>query len=422
MFPAPEQFRNCRGHVLLVTVCVVAIVGTVLIGYVRLATNQKHLVVRSQVWNLAMPMAEAGVDEALAHCNENNAVAMASNGWEKIGSDYFKTNWIAGGYYVARISDTRPYVIFSTGYYPIPTTTKYASRTVRVITKSQGLFKGAMWVRDTINLNGNNVMTDSFDSKDPTKSTSGKYDLAKAGDKGDVACLGGLVDSFSVGNANIWGHAYTLPSGSLTWGPNGGVGSVAWQQAGKSGVQPGWWLTDVNTSFPDVQAPYSTAATPPSGTVGGVQYDHLLGNGNYISPTLGKKVYVTGNAVLYVTGSVSFSSGDSLEIAPGASLTMYVAGQSSVFTTIINRNSTAGSFLYYGLPSNTSIKLQSQAALTAAIYAPQADITLVGAAEVFGSVIGKTATLTGSSKVHYDEALLSKGPIGGITIASWDEL
>ena len=278
MSPALPRFRNSRAHVLIVTVCVVAIVGTVLIGYVRLAMNQKHLVVRSQVWNLSMPMAEAGVDEAMAHCNENNAGAMASNGWEKIGSDYFKTNWIGSGYYVVRISDTQPYVIYSTGYYPIPTTTKYALRTVRVITKLQGVFKGSMWVRDTINLNGNNVMTDSFDSRDSGKSTGGKYDSLKAGDKGDVACLSGLLNSFSVGNANIWGHAYTLPNGSLTWGPNGAVGSVPWQQAGKSGVEPGWWLTDVNTAFPDVQAPFSTGATPSSGTIAGVQYDYILGN------------------------------------------------------------------------------------------------------------------------------------------------
>src|SRR5437867_1543962 len=167
-----------------------------------------------------MPVAEAGIDEAMAHCNENGAAGMSSNGWGKIGSEYFKTNSIGIGYYVTRISETQPYVIHSTGYHPVPGTSKYASRTVRVITKTQGLFKGAVWIRDTVNLNGNNVMTDSFNSTDPNKSTSGKYDPLKPGDKGDVACLGGLLDSFSVGNANIWGHAYTLRGGALTVGPN----------------------------------------------------------------------------------------------------------------------------------------------------------------------------------------------------------
>jgi len=413
-----KLFRDARAHVLLVTVCMIAIVGTVLIGYVQLSTNQKYLVVRSQLWNACMPVAEAGIDEAMAHRNENSVAGMASNGWGKIGAEYFKTNSIGAGYYITRISETQPYVISSTGYYPIQGTSTYVSRTVRVITKMQGLFKGSVWIRNTVNLNGNNVMTDSFDSTDPNKSTLGKYDPLKAGDKGDVACLGGLLDSFSVGNANVWGHAYTLPGGSLSFGPNGSVGSVAWQRAGNTGVEPGWWLTDLNTSFPDVQAPFTMGATPTSGQVAGVSYDYILGNGNYLSSTLGKKVYVTGNAVLYVTGQVSFGSGDSLEIAPGASLTMYVGGASSVFTTIVNRNSNAGSLLYFGLASNTTIKIQATAALTGAIYAPQADITLVGGAELFGSVVGKTAALTGHSKVHYDEALLAKGPIGGITIAS----
>ena len=179
-------------------------------------------------------------------------------------------------------------------------------------------------------------MTDSFDSRDLYKSTAGRYDPAKAGDKGDVACLGGLIDSLNVGNANIWGHAYTGPNGGLNVGPSGAVGSVGWQKAGKSGVEPGWWLTDYNTTFEDVKAPFTSGAAPVPGIVGGVNYDYILGSGNYMTKDLSKKVVVTGNAVLYVTDQVNFSSGDSLEILPGASLSIYMAGQSAVFTTIVN--------------------------------------------------------------------------------------
>jgi hypothetical protein len=380
------------------------------------------LVLRSQIWNSCIPIAEAGIDEAMAHCNRNFSTNMASNGWGKIGNEYWKTNSVGLGQYVVRISESQPYVIHSIGYCPIPGTSKSASRTVRVLTKLKAAFGGALVVKDKITLNGNNVMTDSFDSSDLYKSTAGKYDPTKAGDKGDVACLGGLIDTLNIGNANVWGHAYTGPNGTLSVGPSGAVGSVAWQKGGKTGVEPGWWLSDYNTTFEDVKAPFTTGAAPTAGIVGGVSYNYILGSGNYMSKELGKKVIVTGNAVLYVTDQVNFNSNDSLEILPGASLSIYMAGQNAVFTTIVNHNSTAGSLLYFGLPSNTNIKIQATAAVTAAIYAPQADVTFIGGAELYGSVVGRNATLNGSSKFHYDEALIRKAPISGVAIASWDEL
>ena len=410
------------GHVLLITVCVIAVIGLVLVGYLRLSDNQKHLVMRSQLWNSSMPLAEAGIDEAMAHCNQNLGTNMASNGWGKIANEYWKTNFIGEGYYVARISETMPYVIHCTGYHPMPRSSEYVSRTVRVRTRFKSPFPGAIVVRNTLSLNGNNVMTDSFDSSDSTKSTFGKYDPAKAGDKGDVACMGGVIDSFDVGNANIWGHAYTGPNGKLAVGPSGAVGSVAWHKGGNSGIESGWWLTDFSAAFEDVQAPFSIAPPPTSGLLSGIAYDYILGNGNYMAKDLTKKVIVTGHAILYVTDQVNFSSGDVLEILPGASLSLYMAGQNATFTSIVNHNSTAASFRYYGLPSNTSVKIQATADVTAAIYAPGAEITLVGGAELFGSVVGKDAKLTGHSKVHYDEALRTTGGISAVVIASWDEL
>jgi hypothetical protein len=57
----------------------------------------------------------------------------------------------------------------------------------------------------------------------------GQSDPLKAGDKGDVATMGGMVN---VGNADVWGHAYTSPQAQSVL--NGSVGSVAWHLAGKS--------------------------------------------------------------------------------------------------------------------------------------------------------------------------------------------
>src|SRR5215510_16530084 len=125
-------------------------------------------------------------------------------------------------------------------------------------------------------MNGNDVMTDSYDSTNPAKSTNGRYDPLKAGDKGDIASISGLTNSLKVGNANVWGRAITGPAGGVYTGPNGAVGSTNWQRSGMSGVEPGWWVNDLNFSVPDVTAPFTVATPPASGLVNGINYGYVL--------------------------------------------------------------------------------------------------------------------------------------------------
>ena len=59
-------------------------------------------------------------------------------------------------------------------------------------------------------------------------------------------------------------------------------------------------------------------------------------------PGINGKDYVTGNAVLYVTGDISFGPTDSIELAPGAPLKIYAAGASTTINTVVNPNTDAG--------------------------------------------------------------------------------
>jgi hypothetical protein len=48
-------------------------------------------------------------------------------------------------------------------------------------------------------------------------------------------------------------------------GPNGVIGSLAWEQAGNVGIEPGYEPEqDSNFEFPDVDLPYTSGTTPPS--------------------------------------------------------------------------------------------------------------------------------------------------------------
>src|SRR6266516_3814502 len=85
--PLPRSHARLQGNTLAATLCATVIVGLALICYLRLATNQNQLIVRSQVWNNCMPVVEAGIEEALAHLSANYATNMVSNGWIQSGQN-----------------------------------------------------------------------------------------------------------------------------------------------------------------------------------------------------------------------------------------------------------------------------------------------------------------------------------------------
>ncbi len=54
------------------------------------------------------------------------------------------------------------------------------------------------------------------------------------------------------------------PYGTVSIGPNGSVGDLAWHSAGNSGIEPGFSANDMNVSLPDAQLPFTGGAFTPS--------------------------------------------------------------------------------------------------------------------------------------------------------------
>ena len=135
---------------------------------------------------------------------------------------------------------------------------------------------------------------------------------------------------------------------------------------------------------------------------------------------------VTGNATLWVTGDVNIGTGDYIQIAPGASLKLYVSGASAVIggQGIVNSDGYAKGFQYYGLPTNTSIDYKGNSSFTGTINAPEADLKLGGGGttdyDFVGSAVVKTFTMNGHFHVHYDEAL--RAAANGFVVSSWNEV
>jgi hypothetical protein len=423
-----------RGSVLLVILVTVTIIGVALTSYLDMVSNQNLATMRSQQWNSAIPIAEAGVEEALTHLY-HNPVNRSNNGWTEEAGGFVKERTLGQSKFVVTISTNSSPTITCKAYVLAPFRTDYIEppRTIQVTTTNDALFAKGMVAKGQIDLSGNNIKTDSFDSSDSDYSTDGRYDAAKAKDNGDIATNSSLIDSLDVWNAEIHGKASTGPGGNVTVGPNGSVGSQAWHDAGKKGIEPGWSDDDMNVNFPDVQPPFSGGAfTPLSGSFGGTNYTYLITTGNWTVSTLNltgqDKVLVVGDAVLYVTGNVMVGGQAYIGIATNSSLKMYVGGSSASIGGggVLNPYGNATNFYYFGLPNNTSLSFSGNASFTGAIYAPQAAFSLGGGGnsdyDFVGSSVSASVQMNGHFKFHYDENLGKNGPRRGFVVTSWNEI
>ena len=240
------RFEKDSGSTLLVTVVIAGVIGLALVSYLSLAFSHSHYAARSEAWNAALPVAEAGLEEAIAHLMANGT-NLSADGWTVSTNECSKQRAFGDGFYLVTMSGTNPVTVTSVGSVRAPLQDNlYISRTVQVTAQQNIPLSGALIVRDYINLNGNNVLTDSFDSTNPLKSVSGQYVPAVAGAKGDVIAMGGMINSpsnsftivisnvtytffyavtnIAAGNGNVWGHVHTGPLGGLSLAVSVGAG------------------------------------------------------------------------------------------------------------------------------------------------------------------------------------------------------
>ncbi len=418
--------KSTSGHIIVLTLAASLVLGVVLAGIVSLSSSESQLTGRSESWNAAMPVVEAGIEEALTQLRYA-PTNRTRNGWTFADDHYTKKRFIADGYYEVSISTNMDPIIVSRGVVKAPGQTNYSIyRAVQVYATNDPLFSSAMEALDTITMSGNNIRVDSYDSRDRNYSTpNGGYNPGHFKANGDVVSYGGVVNSLNIGNADIYGHVITGPDGTMQFGPNGVVGSVDWH-SGHTGVQPGWSKQTMLPDYPPVEAP-APGGQPAGGTVDKTAYQYILDSGNYTVKSVSGSVLVKGNATLTVDKSFSLSGQSSVLILPGASLKLYVNAPSVSIggNGIVNQNTDAGSLMYFGMPGNLSISFSGNSGFCGVIYAPNAVLTLSGggnnALDFMGATITRAVKVNGHYNFHYDEAtrrLLMRGYV----VKSWDEL
>jgi Tfp pilus assembly protein PilX len=307
-----------RGTSLLVALFLTTILAVTIAGYLKHAQQQQYISARSQVWNASLIAAEAGIEEALQHLNTNTN-NLAADGWVQSGTTYTLNRTLTSTLrYRVTINAANPgrpvitsqafisspvlaasswlnlgFAQISSPNYSVNQVPPTITRAVRVEAGRNGMFQKAMVARRTIDMNGNNVMTDSFDSSNPLYSLNGRYDPSRARDNGDVASNASIVNAVNLGNANIYGRVAVGPGGTVAVGSNGGVGTRLWQLFNR-GIQPGYFSDDMNFTFPTITLPAGSAGweTPTGGTVTVTNF--ALGSATTTSATYPNPVPATG--------------------------------------------------------------------------------------------------------------------------------
>jgi len=244
-----------------------------------------------------------------------------------------------------------------------------------------------------------------------------------ANPNGSVASLSIVIDDISVQNADVYGRISTGADKEGVdlkkfIGPQGSLyDNEAAFESEKDDVDLGNIAYDFKAELPPVAAPTDPSAiTSISGGVLGADGSKTFYELDSLTLRNNDALSVKGEVTLVVKGDIDV--GGVVDLGEDAKLRVFVKGDVTVGGNGIVNSNSPRNLIIYNTTSPTDIangadrpevKLHGNGFLSAAVYAPEADISLKGgggSGEMFGSVVGNTVTFAGNNyNFHYDESL-----------------
>lgn len=417
------QTYNSRqsGSVLLIVTFIAGVLALMLGTYLALTSQENVKVKRSIGWNAALPMAEAGIEEACSQVNANMS-GYWGDGWtfNPTTFGYNKTRYLGDSYYFVELSGWPGGLVFmtSTGY-GAWTGSNYISRTVRISARTPTPFYPNGLIANNIGFQGN-FYADSFDSR------LGPYARRTATDHALIASPPGSSGYTINGTANIYGYVACAVGAVITCGGSAVVGDFSYNTKGI--IQPGHITNTYAQVYPPVTMPYSPT-TPgvriaTSGTNAGTAYNYVLDGGYYYAPNLAAAsgtMYVSGTTMLLTTGAVNLAS-ITFAVNPTnpPQLNLVYGGQTLDNFLVSLVNGSAPQFWLYALPTCTSMKMSSAGDYVGVIYAPTVDLSAQGGS-ITGAILANSFNCQGNFSFHFDDA--TSGAVAKkFQIISWNEL
>lgn len=300
-------------------------------------------------------------------------------------------------------------------------------RAIEAIIKPVGVFRLALFGVKQITLTDQNVVVDSYDSRDATKSTNGAYDLAKRQNNGHIATDGTLI---AAGSAHVYGDAST----------NGGTVLNSSNVTGE--IRTDFYQEVFSVTAPNVSADSGTPTTitgsaiidAAAGTPRQFKFNQVTLSGSNQLRIRGAADGSPTYAQIVVSGNMSTTGNAAIVLDPGVHVRVFVAGDMDMKGNGFDNPNDSLNLQVYGLdrPKNAdgspqnpgSFKIAGNGGFCGTVYAPSYNVEMVGGGSgdtIFGAFAGWTVLMNGVQAVHYDEALGDGGLISDYKVVSWFE-
>lgn len=415
-----------RGSVLMVTVILSAIMAVVIGSFVRLAHHENRQANLAFYANNSLNLAEGGVEQALHALNyEDWGNWTQSGGVALMDPIELDLGHNQTGIIQVKIRnyENEPIVI-AEGRTVLPNRPS-VTKQVEVHLSRRSLFANGITSRRGARFSGGNAHVDSYSS------SLGPPSSVNRNDNGSVASVSVETDAVDLSNSTIYGYVAT--GGSMpTVGPNGRI----YGEDTPSGVDidPTRIALDFASDFPEVEAPTAYHEWIPN-----INSTTFLGDATTDPDT--PKVYRVGNidlsghaslqivgpVVLHVTGNVHVRGNAFIQVASTGKAEFYIDNDFDIGGNgIVNATTTPANLLIYGTsPFEQNISLHGNATLQAAVYAPNANISMEGgggSGTMAGAIVGNRVNITGNYRFHYDEDLAEFGPDRDYRMDHWREI
>jgi hypothetical protein len=434
------------------------IVAIALTSYLRLARNSYTMADRAFLNTTALTLAEQGLEEGLESYNQLDSAASPQAAW----TGWTLTGTVATRKYTNIAFDngaTGTLQIYSSDYNPVagtapklvakatilPASGLGLSRMIEITLKRRTIFAAGLVARNNIIFSTYQLVS-SWDSDPDNDSSTAPvgYTAARKTANAFVGTISTVNGAINTGRGDIYGRIGT------------GGGSVTHDSGAILTLNPsgsGWNNGLVNVPFvsnldtpvaPALPEIVNTVTATVSGTTNFPRAgDSPAADGKfYYNFAAGASIALVGNSQVTVSDKVVFylqshASTTAISIGGTADLNVTSSGNLTIYTDgninaggngMTNANANATSCLIYGTNdgSGQTISMTGNATTVAAINAPNADFTITGNAEVWGSIVARNVSLNGNAAFRYDEALLDFANTTGTGnpwgIAKWREL
>lgn len=406
-----------RGIALITVVTTLFLLLAVMGSFLYLLTRAYRINLRYPENIKALALAEAGVDYAIWEIDYGGEDFTPGEGWSGANP---KTKTIIGfsdaddnvyGNINIEVYDpgTDEVVVLSEGTVA-SNTGPLVRRRVRVLLEKHQIFNYAILAANSIDIGGTSNKVDSYDS------SAGPYGGTNVGDNGDIVTNGTEDPAISLrGGATV--------DGDVTTGPGGVI------QTEGGGSYSGYPDDDAEVFMPSVVVPSSLTNLASDGPLSLAGHQSLVinsGEYKYDSLVMGAHAVLTldGNVSLYLTDNPALTtSGQSQIVVRNGQTNVYFNGDLTIGGEgISNESQTPSDLFFYGTDNVANVSLAGGGATYGCFYAPNANYFYIsGNCNVYGSVVGKNVSLTGTASIHYDEQLMINSPTIGYDPFLWQE-